>query len=103
MADFDGFDYGNSVFTGGGNGSLFTEGNDHPAPTTFNGLLSTEGYLVHATLGAGEFYVYRMRGYDSVLGRIVYWDSLTLANPLDAYVGPGTPTDVVLTRISVEG
>ena len=103
MADFQGFDYGNSVFTGGGNGSLNTEGRDLPAFTTFSGTLNTEGRLVHATLGSGQFYVYRIRGYDSVLGRDVYWNTLTLANPLTAYTGPGVPSDVVLVAIHVEG
>jgi hypothetical protein len=39
---------------------------------------------------------YRMRGYDSTLGRIVYWDSVSIDELAAAYDGPGPVSDVVV-------
>lgn len=102
MADFDGFDYGATALELR-DGQAELEGDLFDILPMVNDLNEPAADLVSATLGAGQYFVYRMRGYDSVLGRVVYWDTLSQTSPLGSYSGPGTPSDIVTASLRVEG
>ena len=49
--------------------------------------------------GSGPTINYVMRGYDSTLTTIVYWDSATIDPTAANYSGPGPVVDVVVAAV----
>jgi hypothetical protein len=43
--------------------------------------------------------IYRMRGFDSTLGRIVYWQTSSVDGTASSYAGPGPVTDIVVQNV----
>jgi len=77
-------------------------GGNHGGAGHYNGETSTAGYVegYAAGLVAGGFGVtYRMRAYDAVLTRPVYWNSASIDSAGFDYAGPGPLSDVVVFAV----
>lgn len=57
------------------------------------GSLSTKGLVA-----GGDGVNYRMRGFDSSLGRVVYWTATFVDSTGSEYTGPGPLIDIVASN-----
>jgi hypothetical protein len=55
--------------------------------------LTTKGLV-----SSGSAVTYRMRGFDSTLGRIVYWTTTFADSSASDYSGPGPVIDIVVSK-----
>jgi hypothetical protein len=55
--------------------------------------------IIGSILGTAGSVVYRMRGFDATLNRLVYWDADSVDSTGAQYSGPGPLSDIVVQAV----
>ena len=92
-----GENYSSPAYTGIGGGVVYDDFLFSYSSVAFSGVPASVIELSGSTSAAAI--VYRMRAYDSGLGRTVYWTTEAVDSIGENYTGPGPISDVVVSNV----